>query len=166
MNVTETLSVNGRQLSKRQMYLEALRFDRNNGHAYFYLGKTLSATDTVVLHDGRQLNRRDVYVEALRCDHKNSKSYTNLADALTATETVKLSDGRQLNRRQLRLEALRCEGNIAGSSRLVHSARVAGQLLLLYAIDSSYFGRAAFLSLIFAIVAGAIQYSSSRDSSS
>ena len=50
----ETLAVDGRELSERDCYIEAIHCDPLYCYAYFNLGSTMTSTEVVTLKDGRQ----------------------------------------------------------------------------------------------------------------
>jgi hypothetical protein len=98
----------GRTLSQRGYYLEALRHNPANTVAYNNLGCLLGAGESVSLPDGRSLTKRELFLEALRHDPSFSMGYKNVAICLTTPdETVDVPFGRKLNKRALCWEALR-----------------------------------------------------------
>jgi hypothetical protein len=56
----------GRTLTNRPLYIEALRVDPKYAYAYHNLGTTLSVGETVTLPDGRTVTNRQLYIETLR----------------------------------------------------------------------------------------------------
>ena len=121
----------GRLLNERELYIEALRCDSNYAAAYYSLGATLPAGESVTLSDGRVLYQRELYIEALRYDYNFSMAYLQLSMALSADESVALSDGRVLNKRELYIEALRCNPDYSAAYNNLGTTLSAGESVTL-----------------------------------
>jgi tetratricopeptide (TPR) repeat protein len=97
----------GRTLSERELYLEALTLDPNMAIAFNNLGGDLSRTERIKLPDGRMLGRQELYMEALRCSNTHAAAYCNLASSLAEGEAIVLPSGQRMNEMELYLEAIR-----------------------------------------------------------
>ena len=80
----------GRTLTARQLFLEALRHNSSNSLAYQNLGCCLTGDETVALHDGRSLSKKQLYLESMRQDSANADVYVHLGNCISGDETVTL----------------------------------------------------------------------------
>jgi hypothetical protein len=111
LSATETVDLgNGRQLTKVQIYIEAIQHDPTDSATFSALAASLSADDAIALRDGRSLTKRQLYALAIK--HAKwwispSADYFALAGELSSLETIRLADGRSLSKRGLIVEAIR-----------------------------------------------------------
>jgi hypothetical protein len=76
----ETISLpDGRTLTQRALYIEALRHDPANSLAYLDLGISLQEGESVALPDGRMLTARQLLLECIRYDPSNRDAHVRLA---------------------------------------------------------------------------------------
>ena len=103
--------VDGRSLTKRDCYVEALRFDPGNADVYVLLANTLENNEFVFLDGGaRRLTRCQLYQEALLYDPNCAEAYFHLAFLVpTPSSKLELADGRVLSGAQLWSEVMRCQ---------------------------------------------------------
>jgi hypothetical protein len=97
---------NGRSMTQRELYVEAIRLDGQNARAYCSLACTLADGESIMLPDGRSLRKKDLFLEAIRRDVSYGAAYGKLGYTLPIGGSVALPDGRSLTKRELYLEAL------------------------------------------------------------
>ena len=86
MRGDQIVSVNGRDYSQQECFLEALRVDSNFGLPWKSLAKSMEDGETVVVN-GKLYTAKQCYVEALRCDPANG-AWWWFSDLLEDDEVV------------------------------------------------------------------------------
>lgn len=87
---------------EKEIYLEALTFDKNCGIIYNALGAFLmSSSDEFIEIDGEQLSRAELFKKALVLVPDSFAANFNLASLLNMGESVELSDGRVVFQKDL-----------------------------------------------------------------
>ena len=104
----EAVLHDGRTMSVRELYLEAVACDNLNSSAYNHLGFELQADERITLWDGRSMGKRELFLEAIAHDCKCAYAYNNLAFLLQAAEQITLRDERVMGKRTLFIEAIAC----------------------------------------------------------
>lgn len=97
----------GRNVYKKQLFLEAVRLKPSFVFAYNNLASCMNHLEKVELPSG-QFTRRELYVEALQYGD-NASVLNNLGACLAPDETIALRDGRVLSSRQLYESAIAIE---------------------------------------------------------
>ena len=57
----------GRQMTKRECYVEAIAADPSNARSYQSLGNALSPSETIALKDGRQMSKKECRLTSRKC---------------------------------------------------------------------------------------------------
>merc|ERR1712216_962914 len=89
----ETITVCGKELTMKDIFLKAIEVDPELASAYSDLGSVLSlegnGSSTVTLR-GQQLGEKDLYIRALELDPSLAVTWANLADTVSSTESVSI----------------------------------------------------------------------------
>lgn len=110
----DTALVNGRQYSKRECYLAALRVDPHFSLAWSSLGATLVDPSDTAAVAGRLYSRKDCCLEAVRMDVTQAQAWFNLGAAMSTRDAPILAAGRAWTRSECLAESLRMDPEANG----------------------------------------------------
>lgn len=93
----------GRMMTQRKLYLEALKINPNYASTYYHLARMLIAAreDKIELPNGHIFTTRQLYLTAIRLDPRQGLFYFGLATILSAGEKVYLPNRVYATSRQL-----------------------------------------------------------------
>jgi tetratricopeptide (TPR) repeat protein len=122
----------GRTLTKKQLYLEAIKYNPSYSKAYNNLATCLSWNESIELPDGRTLTGIQLYLEAIKYDPSFLTAYKNLVERVSLITPTTLHDGRTFTRNQLYVEIIRMDPSDATTYYKLANDMAVGETITLH----------------------------------